>query len=276
MANIYRFRDYKDYLGAVLDGKPGRGRGERTKLAAAFRCNTTYVSQILAGTAHLSLEQAERGSRYLLHSEAESHYFMLLVQYARAGSPELRKYFSNQIEAAERAANDLKNRLVFQGALDVEAQATYYSAWYYTAIHFLFTIPGYQDVEAVARHLGLKITRVLEVVEFLVRQRIIERDASGLYQAGPISIHLGSDSPMIIQHHTNWRMRSVADLEAGLEPSHLHYSSIITLAAKDAASVKSVLVEAIESVRKIVKPSKNEKLYCYALDFFEVKGIDQS
>jgi hypothetical protein len=76
---------------------------------------------------------------------------------------------------------------------------------------------------------------------------------------------------MISKHHTNWRMQAIQSLEREAE-SELHYSSVITVSEGDAVKIREALVKAIEQVRLIVKPSKDEALYCYNLDLFKVTG----
>jgi hypothetical protein len=52
----------------------------------------------------------------------------------------------------------------------------------------------------------------------------------------------------------------------------LHYSSAITCSEEDAIKIKGALVRAIEEVRGIVKPSKDEGGFVYSLDFFGLKA----
>ena len=74
---------------------------------------------------------------------------------------------------------------------------------------------------------------------------------------------------MIAQHHTHWRMKAIQSLDSE-KPEHLHYSSAVTVARADIPAVRKILLSAIEQVRKIVKDSKEDSLYVYCLDLFEV------
>lgn len=269
--SLFEISDYKAYLTLKLEELRREKRGERTRLAEAMTCNVAYISQVLSGNAHLSLEQAERASRFFHHSKAEEDYFLLLVQLGRAGSPQLRKYFDGKLEAIREANRDLKTRLNYQKTLADEDRATYYSSWYYTAIHFLASIEGMGNPKLISEYLGLSSLRTLEVLQFLTARGLVEQDENGNYKTGPTNIHLGSDSPMLPRHHSNWRMQAIADIEKGDSPkNHLHYSSVITLSAADIPKVREALVQAIENVRGIVRPSASEKLYCYTLDLFEI------
>lgn len=271
MANLYEFSKYKSYLRSLLSSRPHKGRGERTKLAAAARCNTAYVSQVLNGSGQFSLEQAERISRFLNHSMDEKRYFLLLVELERAGSSELRSYFLEQIQQIHNERQVLKNRLAFKNTLSLEDQTSYYSAWYYTAVHLLITMEEFQTVHRLAQHLNLPISRIQEILDLLVRCGLAIQEGER-FRAGTVSIHLGADSPMLSKHHVNWRMQAVNDLDRGNRTNSLHYSSVVTVAEGDIPKVREILLSAIEQVRSIIRESKEDRLYCYTLDLFEVGG----
>lgn len=267
--NIYEFTNYKKYLDYVFNLKPGYGRGERTRLASFIGCNTTYISQVMNGINHFSLEQAERANRFFNHTKDESHFFILLVEYARAGTEELKKYFMGQIHQAIENRMDLKNRLEFKKKLSSEDQNFYYSFWYITAIHLLTSISKYQNINQISSYLGLNISRTQNILEELLRCGFIEKEGD-LYKSGPVSIHLGSESPLIGKHHINWRMQAIQNLELGFDPQSLHFSSVVTIAKSDVRAAREILVEAIEKIRTLVKESKEDSLYCYNIDLFEV------
>src|SRR5688572_30212172 len=100
-ASVYEFEDYKEYLLARFPTQ-GAGRGSRARLAERLRCQPAFVSQVLGTATHLSLEHAAVVDEFLEHSDAESHYFLLLVHRGRAGSQNLRKYYDSQLELLRR------------------------------------------------------------------------------------------------------------------------------------------------------------------------------
>src|SRR4051812_16016478 len=99
-SEIVAYSDYKAFLRDSIAARPKGGWGVKSSLAQAMRCETAYVSQILNGASHLSLEQAQAVCRYFKLGKPETHYFLLLVQRARAGTPELREYFDEQLRLA--------------------------------------------------------------------------------------------------------------------------------------------------------------------------------
>ena len=57
--NVFEFKSYKAYLEFRVGGYRER-RGLKTRVATAMGCQPTFVTQILNGTVHMSLEQAHR------------------------------------------------------------------------------------------------------------------------------------------------------------------------------------------------------------------------
>src|SRR5262249_15621803 len=259
---IFDYRDYKKYLNAALSTE-GVGRGSRSRLAKTLRCQTAFISHVLNGQSHFSLEHAVAISPFLNHTPEEQRYFVLLVGLGRAGSKELEEFFRSQIDEAQRKRTQIQERITTDRALKPEAQMRYYSAWYYAAIHVATSIPEYQTREALADGLGLAIALVSECLEFLVEQGLV-RHERGRFQIGPVRMHLGTDSPMISRLHANWRLQALQSLERPLsrETSNLHYSTVLTISHDDAKRVRETLLRAIDETERIFRPSPEEVVYC--------------
>lgn len=262
---VFEFEDYKKYLRIAISS---RGRGEKSRVALAIRCHLTYVSQVLHGGAHLSLEQAEAMSRHLGHAPEETDFFLLLVLENRAGTQELKKHYGKKIRQALEQRSLLKSRLGHHKILPPEQTATYFSAWFYSVVHLMLSFKGGQTRESIARELGLSPRKVSEVLNFMLDTGLAQQ-RQGRYETGKVSIHLPSDSPMISKHHVNWRVQAIASLEREV-PEELHYSSAVSIAKKDIPKIREALVAAIEKVRGIVRESPEEEIHCYSLDFFRV------
>lgn len=265
--SIFNYSDYKHYLNEWIASKPSKGRGFKGKIAERVGCHNTFVTQVLSGTAHFSLEQAERLNGLLGHTDEEARFFLTLVQIERAGTHTLKRFFETEKKELLNRRAVLRERLDYDGILKAEDQAHYYSGWEYAAIHMAVSIEGLNTRDALVQKLLLAPNRVSEVLTFLESRGFIElRD--GRYYIGQTSIHLGSDSPMIRRHHQNWRLQAMRDIEGGKESS-LHYSSLATLSREDFLRVREVLVKAIENSRSIIRPSQNEVLCAYSIDFYE-------
>jgi uncharacterized protein (TIGR02147 family) len=267
--SIFEFLDYKQYLNDYIDSRPRKGRGFRSLLASTVGCQVTYLSRILNGDAHLSLEQAEKANVLLGHSVEEGDFFILLLQLNRAGTSQLKERFQRQIHEILQKRLSLKNRLAYKKGLNREDQATYYSSWHYSAIHMLLGIPEFQTKEALAKRIGLPAGTVSNILEFLVSVGLVVPKGSH-FEMGQTHIYLENDSPMIARHHINWRMQAVRSIDRA-RPEDLHYSSVITVSHSDSMKIRDILVKAIEQIRPVVRASSEEALFSYAFDFFEVR-----
>jgi uncharacterized protein (TIGR02147 family) len=266
--SVFEYRDYKEYLGDRL-AVSGQTRGQRSKLAETLGCQTAFVSQVVNGHTHFSLEHAIVINQFLSHTESESHYFMLLVHQGRAGTKTLREYYSRQIEAIHEKRQVVHERIQVKQTISVEDQMIYYSAWYYATVHVMLSIPEFQNKAAIAQHLNLPLSTITKCIEFLTSLGLATDIGKGRYGIGTARIHLGQDSPMLSKHHTNWRMKAITSLDR-FNKDDLHYSSVVTLSEKDATTVKSVLLSALEKTELILGPSKEEAVFSLAMDFFRI------
>lgn len=266
--SIYEYRDYKKYVIERLNALP-KSRGARTKIAKALRVHNTFVSQVLGGHVHFSLEQAEELNRYFEHTEAEAEFFLLLVGFSRAGTKGLKQYYESKLDETINVRSELKNRLRHEKALIPEEQIVYYSGPEFAAIHMLLGIPEFQ-VEStirISRRLKLSVKRAAKVIEFLIRAGMAEQEGS-VIKIKPTQMHLGRDAPMIARHHTNWRIEAIKSVGDEM-PEDLHYSTVVTVAKKDIERIKKVFLNALEEVHGIARSSNpDEELLCYCLDLF--------
>ncbi len=266
---IFEFKSYKAYLTQHL-GSIGRRKGLKSALAKAINCQPTYISQILNGNAHMSLEQAEATNSFLNHSKDESHFFMLLVQHEKAGTKPLKEYFYGQIQSCLNDRMVLTKRVGKAKTLSKVDQAEYYSSWTYAAIHVATTIPELNNPIKIADFFNLNINIVNKVLNFLENKELISKDKSGLYESGDVSIRLGNNSYNITKHHTNWRLFAIEALK-NETINDLHYSGVVSLSRNDAYRIKDNLLKFIKNNIQIIKGSKEEELFCLSLDFFNMK-----
>ncbi|MCM2277406.1 MAG: DUF4423 domain-containing protein [Oligoflexia bacterium] len=267
---VFEFNDYKAYIEAWILSSPGGGRGVRTRIAEKVSCHLTYVSQVLSGPGHFSLEQGYALNALFEHGEDEGEFFMLLLELARAGTPELRSYFERKLQKSLDRRLVLKNRLQDKKTLSVTDQAIYYSDWIHCAVHMCVLVSSLRSARAIAGYLGTSLAKTAGAIHFLESVGLIRKTEGG-YQATETRIHLESDSPLIAKHHSNWRLQAIRSLDR-VSASELHYSSVAGISREDLPKVREILVNAIEQARAVIRSSKDEEVYCYALDLFGLSG----
>ena len=266
-ATVFEFTHYKPYLAQALDTS-GEKRGARSRLARALGCGSAFVSQVLQGEAHFSLEHGILIQEFLKHDEAEAHFFMLLLQKDRAGTSRLAQYFEKQLEDIRQRRQSISERVGQSDRLSEAEQVTYYSHWYFAAVHVLTSIPTLVSKADYARALGLSVATVSRALDFLVSAGLVLFENGG-WRISSKRIHLEKNSPMIARHHANWRWQAIQSLE---EPHHddLHFSGVWTLGRQDIQKIREILLQAIERTEPVLRAAPEEVGYGIGIDFFRV------
>lgn len=266
---IFYQQNYRDFLQESLEHRGGRG--QRAALAEHLRCQNSFISQVLTERAHLSLEHGIATAEFLRLNSEETKFFLLLLQRDKAGSARLRQYFQEQIDETRAQTAMVKAHLNIKDELNEEDQATYYSMWWYAAVHILSALPGTQTRPAIAERLQLPTTIVDRALLFLsARSLVVEKD--GRLGIGKGRVHLGDKSPLIARHHVNWRSKTAHFLEShgAQNPKHLHYSGILGLSRSDAKKIQRILLGALSETESLLEKSPEEAPFCLAIDWYEI------
>lgn len=268
-STVFDFRNYPPYLLSIF-GDKSRRKGLKSKAAHFLGCHSTLISQILSERVLLNLEQAEKLNRFLGHDEDESHFFLLLTQKARAGTKPLEQYFENQLEQIRKTRQVIKKRVGKTETVSEEDEFRYYSSWHKAAVHVALSIPELSRAEQISKALEIPLTQVRSILAFLVKVGMAVPNGRE-YSIGPRHIHLGADSENIARHHINWRLRAIQALDTGTNAKHdLHYSSAVTLSARDAEKIKELLIRNLKEMNTVIAASKEEVIYGLNFDFFNL------
>lgn len=263
---IYNFLSYRPYLESKL-GSKGRRTGARKRLAEHLKVHTTFVSQVLLSKAELSLEQAEGCNDFLGHDENQAEYFLALVMKDRAGTQSLEARFQKKVDEMRSQFLNIKSRVKTDIEVTPLDQSEFYSSFLYGAIHVLTSVPGFQTREAIAKKLNLSLLEAQPMFDFLIRLNVIE-EKNGKLSTGQNVVHLGRDSSLIKQHHTNWRLHTLTTLDR-INEQDLHYSGIMSISRKDAYKIKESILANFQENVKIVAESDVEAGFVYNFDFYE-------
>lgn len=273
--SIYEFSDYKKFILHWIEQTPNRGRGQRIKLAEAIGCQTPFITHVLSGDYHLSIEQAEACSRWLGLTSDDAEYFMLLVLKQRSSNKSSSDFFQKQINQKKAEHNVLQKRIQIEQVLAPEIQNQYYSHWDYAAVHIALLNPENRTVERLEALLGQSRNRINMILQFLLQAQIIETEnkkgsVTKFIVKNPM-VHLEKHSPALRQHHTNFRLKAIEQIrETGAE--QVHYSGVMSLSKKDFDWVSSQLAQFLEEVGKKLKNSPDEELAVLNFDWFNFKA----
>lgn len=265
--SVFDFKSYKQCVNNWIESQPKGGHGQLRRMAEFLRVNSVVMSQIFRGTRDLTSEQAVQICKFMGFSDPQRDYFLLLVNYERAGSLELKEVINSQIEAAKKAANALKNRIKHSKFTE-EDRATFYSQWYYSAVRLGVSIESMSTVSAIAAHLKIERALASKVVAFLLEHGLVV-EKSGRLDMGPQVTHVGHDSPFVNRHHTNWRLKGLQAIE-GLREDELFYTGPMAISNRAAKEIRKDIVALIERSTKAAADSKSEVLNCLNIDWFRI------
>jgi uncharacterized protein (TIGR02147 family) len=263
---IFEYLDYKLYLNEKIDQSPSKGRGIKLALAKFIGCQTAYISQVLRKDTQFNLEQGVKVNQFFGHTREEGKFFLLLIQYARAGSKDLEIYCKEEIEEIIKKRENLKERFQAEDSLDEPNHHIYYSAWYYSAAHIMLSVPEFRTQTALQKALNIPIEKVQEILEFLTETGLAIQEGSQ-YNIGKTRIFLDKDSVYLSRHLLNWRNQAIQSVDR-YKAGNLHFSNVVSMSKKDFPKIREIFVKAIEDSKKIIKDSKEEEVNIMNMDFF--------
>ncbi len=265
--NLFDFSDYRDYLGAWLKSAKSSKTFNLSRLAEIAGVHPTFLSHILKGTKHLSLEQAALISDHLEHTKLEQDYFMTLINLDRAGSKRLRDYWLEKKSILEAEKNKLGRRFDRHRELSTDQRAEFYSSWIYAAVWAATSINDRQTLTQLAIRFNISRDRAEEILGFLVGTGLCT-EKHGYYAMGDAHIHVPNESPFVVKHHLNWRMKAVQKMDTR-EPNELFFTSPMSISVDDFAKIRELLNKLIKEAVDIAKKSKSQEVACLNIDFFK-------
>lgn len=266
--SVFDFIDYKSYL-AVRLPTTGAERGNRARLAAHLKCQPAFVTQVLTGKPHFSLEHAVLIDDFLQHTADEGRFFLLLVHHGRAGTGPLRNHYALQLETLRAKHKKIGERVKPEQSLTQENMHRYYSNWIPSAIHVLVMVPGKWTPKSIADRLRLPVASVTETIDFLLQVGIVAENADGSLAATGRRMHLKNDNSMIHKHNSNWRIRALNALDVD-DPINLHYSGPIALSRANAELLRNWMLHLIERLEPVLAEPNEEELFALTMDLFRV------
>ena len=264
--SVFSFNTYKGIMAHHLSG--ATHRGELTRAAKVLACQRSYLSRVISDSLHLTPDHAFNLANFLKFNLSEREYFLTLVEIERAGDRNYRDFLKTKLEELKKKNESIAERTERKSLVFETHHASYFSSWTWSAIHFLTSIPKYQSVEAISERLGLSHKSTLDNLRWLELQGYIfhEQD-KWKYLAG--EFHAPNDSPLVIMHHQNWRMRAMMDAQNLGQGESVHYTGVQTMSVEDAQKIKELLLNFLGDASRIASPSKPEECLALTCDLFK-------
>lgn len=268
--DLFEYSDYRKYLNRVFSKGHKDLYGNKSMLAKHLNCQSSYISQVCTFRTHLNLEHGLKISEYLGLDTSATEYFLVLIQLERAGTPKLRGHFEDQRKKILSSRELIQSQIKVKDQITLEDQTTYYSNWYYSAVHIACALPNINSDLELSRLLHLPIDLTSETVNFLISCGLINRAKNKDLVIGKKRIHVGENSRFINNHHRNWRLQAIKQIEFR-EKEDLCYSGVLAISTEDATKIKKIFLNAIRLSEPIINESLEENLYTVLLDFSRLK-----
>ncbi len=267
-SSIFKHLDYKVYLWSkIRENKTAHGY--KTQLARAAGCRNSHLSQVLNGDFHLNPEHVLGLANHWQLDPAEKDYFVQLVNYARAGTPEVRKYYEALLRKLSAEHDRNKWRGTAQEIAD-DWKPVFYSSWHYTAIHELTTFPSGQTAEAIARRLDIPEDLVDESLRALEAMGLVEsREDRWHARITEVIVPVGTQYSAL--HVSHWSHRAALDVMRSRKTwESLHKCWIFGIHKSDFEKLKEFLAEHFRKSQKVIAGSAREELVCMNVQLFVV------
>jgi len=257
--------DYKAYLKHRITENADI-RGYQTQMAKAAGCSKSFLSQVLAKDIDLTRDQAYGLCQFFHLFAAETDYFLLLVDMARASGSELKSYLQQKVKAAQHTlAGDLEKKV--QSPSHKEPMMTaYYSDIHFGIIHMLLLIPGCSTAAALVKKINIPEDKVLFYLHQLKEMGLV-KVTKNHWQALENENNLQRGSDLSVWHHVQWRLQSVQHIK-GKDEKALHYSSAFTMSRKDYEKLKELVTEMLAECRRRALTSPSEEMYILNCDLY--------
>lgn len=272
MIDVFTVSDYRFFFQEWLNSQKKQGRLNANLLAERLAVHPTFISQVLKQHKDFSAEQWLSVCLMMDLSEIEIEFLQMTHQMNRAGSEELRKYCQKKREHILNKRLQLKERLQVQQELTDTDRAVFYSSWIYSAIRLYCSIDEGKTLPEISDRFQITKTKSEEILNFLCDKGlcVINPLNASKYQMGTQHIHVSSDSPFVVRHHTNWRMRVMHTLDQ-TSTEHLHFTAPISISKKDYHIIREKIVKLIQESVDIVKQSNAEDLATLNIDLAWLK-----
>jgi uncharacterized protein (TIGR02147 family) len=266
--HLFSYDDFGIFLSKEYENNSHLRRGDKKELAEFLNIHPTSLSQIFKGTRVFTDEQVYLLGEYLNLTELEMEYLLLLHQIHNTQNKKYKELLQKKKNTIKKRSLNLSERVVKDKELSNEEKSIFYSSWQYTSVWVYLSIGGGKTKEEIFERLGINKKVISEILEFLLKSGLC-RIEKGKYCHQVSRIHLEKSSPILKQHHSNWRIKAIQKFDRP-EMDDLTFTAPLSLSKKDYALLREELVQFIQRLSSVVEKTEPEEVYSLNLDFIKI------
>lgn len=264
---VFEINNYKTIIRHYMELKGGKALSR--KLAEFVGIHPSFVSQVLTGNKDFSEEQIYPVCEFLGIPNLESQYVWVLLQIERAGSQKLKNHYQKIRDQISKEATNLEKHIQHRQELSETDRTRFYSTWMYSAMHIMTTLDKTVRFDDITQKFDLSQEQIRDMLDFLISCHLVVED-NGVFKNGKSLTHLSKNSPHVIKHHTNWRLKAIQASET-LTENELMYSVNFSISKKDFKEIRAEMLTMIQGLLKKIEPSPAEDIAQFNLDLFWIK-----
>lgn len=262
--DIYKAKHYRDAILGLLHENPTTTRAQ---LAEAAQCSSSWITRVLNSEVQMTPDQAFGVATYFHLNSSETDYFLLLVDWERSASHEMKKRIDLKMEALKKESRELRSSIQTEDLISETHAVKYYSSWCYVAAHVACMIRP-QTSEEISEHLSLSKSTIMRTLKELSEMGLV-MSSKNLWSATHRSVHLPANHPSAKTAHMIMRNRTNQYLQEH-NSEGLHYSAIHCLSEEDFELIQKTLKNNILSARQKIEKSSSEILTVFCLDWYRL------
>lgn len=269
MEAVFEAASYLEILDEFLHSPQSKNRRGVSKLADELNVHPTFISKVLQGKAHFSMEQSIAFCQFAKLKADETEYFVDLVNHDRAGNHQAKQHFAMRLRRHRSLRKNLRERLESSRDLTSQDQWIYFESWLPQAIHALCQTKAMHTVETISQRLRIDPEAVQATTDKLIKMDLIRADGKTFISNADF-IHTGKDSPFVKRLHLNWRQKTISDLLTRTDHEGMHFTGVATMDAATQEKIHSILVQSLEQAKSHIAVAPPKQIYALAIDFYEL------
>lgn len=263
---IFEHANYRAFLKTELaDRVAANGSYSLRAFSQHLGLSNSFLSEVFQGKKALSTEAALKAALKLGLSEAETHYFCLLVQLECEKDPSFRESIETKLRTMnpKRATTDLS-----MDAFRV------ISDWYHFAILELTHVAGFAlTPSSAASRLGIAKAEADAAIDRLLRLELLEKDDQGrLRKTQEYVLARSSDTNQALRKFHKQLLDKARDALSEQSPrERVSSSDIVPIDSKYVEDVRKLSDRFTAELLEISNRSKHkDRVYCLSVHFFDL------
>jgi uncharacterized protein (TIGR02147 family) len=252
----------------MLDRKRINSRYSARAMARDLELSAAFFSQLMNGKRALSDETAESIARRLNWNSSKRRAFVLLVQIARAKSPELKSALTKEFKKLKvpvRAREGFRR-------LNLDSFSLI-SEWYHYALLELTEVGQFQpDVRWIAKRFRLPAEKIKLAVERLIRVGLLSpefKKLEGNYRIG--------DIPSLAIRNYHHQMLRLADFALENQGSETRDFSSCTMALdpRKIPQARELIREFQKELMELMEGGEKTAVYQMSMQLFRLDKLEE-